>query len=759
MGTLPTAASQENSSQQTANEDTVIEEIIVTAQKRKTPAQDVPISMSVFAGADLEALNLTQVAGVARYTPNLEWDTSFLGASNWSAIFIRGIGHAGNFAEHSTDPGVGVYLDGVYIGRSVGSALSVLDIAQVEVLRGPQGTLFGKNTVGGAVTLVSTRPSGTFSGWADATAGSDNRGDLRLAVNVPITDQVWTRFSAASLNRDGYGKSIQDGTEFGDVNTDSFRGALRWLPGDDLTIDFIADWTRTREASPTGTLVVADADPLSLTGAYNFFVAPTNSVDGFGTGVHWDARFMTPGNFTNYATGESGSDLDTQGVTAIVDWRPGELTFTSISGYRDLDSKWAVDADLSPLTIIEDIIGLEQRQFSQEFNLQGRHGSLDWLVGLYYFDEEASALGGAIIIPEVAAVESDPVFGAPNPLFGIPLSSPPCITSGCWTIVNEHSARSVAAFAHMDYGFSERFNAFGGLRYTSEKRRISNQPGTGLVASNGNSKTFTNASPTLGLQYYLDESLQLYASVSEGFKSGGFNHLVLIPRQDYLPYNPEEVTSYEIGFKASSDRMRLAAAAFYSNYNDIQIAVLNGVEPQTLNAAEAEIRGGELELLAVLTANLKLQAGLGYLDAEYTRLYEAGLAGLVIPVTLDSKLMNTPRWSVNLNLIYSTDLRGIGQLTIRGDYSWRDRIYKDAINTNELVQEPYGILHAGATLVSESRRWEFTLFGDNLTDESYIQSGTANKPDFGLVLANYARPRTWGLRVKYSFGNSGGSIL
>jgi len=754
---LTAANSQETTSRPVNADDTFIDEIVVRAQKRDRAAQDVPISMAVFTGGDLEALNLTNVAQVALYTPNLEWDQSFFGAANSSGIFIRGIGQGANFAEHSSDPGVGVYLDGVYIGRSVGSALGIFDISQVEVLRGPQGTLFGKNTIGGAVTLVSNRPTADFSGWADATAGSDSRSDLRLAVNVPIADQVWTRFSAASLNQDDYGESLQDGTEFGEINTDTVRGALRWLAGDDLTIDFIADWTRTRQASPTNTLVFANADPLSLTGAFNFFVAPTNTVNGFGDGVPWDSRFVTTGNFTNYATGQAGSDLDSQGVTAIVDWRPGELTFTSITAARDLDSFWAMDADLSPLTIIEDVVGLEQRQFSQEFNLQGRHGSLDWLVGLYYFDEEASVFGGAIIVPEVATVEFDPNFGVPNPLFGVPLSSPG-VASGDVPLINTHSASSVAVFTHLEYGFSERLSGFAGLRYTSEEKRVSNPPGTGLVASNGNSETFTSVSPTLGLQFFPNEGLQIYGSVSQGFKSGGFNTLVLVPRQDYLPYSPEEVTSYELGVKASRDRYTVSAAAFFADYEDIQIAVLTGVEPQTLNAAEAEIKGMELELVAALTANLRLQTGVSYLDAKYTRLDDGGLAGLAIPVTLDSKLMDTPQWSFNLNLIYSTDLQRIGRLTIRGDYSWRDESYKDAINTEELVQGAYGLLHAAATLVSENRRWEFTLFGDNLTDEIYIRSGTAAKPNFGLVFANFARPRTWGLRVQYRFGDRNGYV-
>ncbi|MEE8343652.1 MAG: TonB-dependent receptor plug domain-containing protein, partial [Gammaproteobacteria bacterium] len=403
--------------------------------------QDVPISMSVFTDVDLEALQLSNVAEVARYAPNLEWDQSFIGASNSSSIFIRGVGQAANFAEHSSDPGVGVYLDGVYIGRGVGSALGVLDVAQVEVLRGPQGTIFGKNATGGAVTIVTNRPTADFSGWVDVTTGSDKRRDLRFSVNIPITDQVWTRFAASSLNRDGYGRSLQDGTEFGDIDTDFVRGALRWLPEDNLTIDFIADWTRTRESASVSSLVFANADPMSLTGAFNFFVAPTNMVAGFGNGVPWDSRFMTPGKFTNFATGEAGSEFDAKGLTTIVDWRIGELTFTSITSYRDMESLWAADVDLSPLTIIEEIIGLDQDQFSQELNLKGSQGSLDWLLGVYYFDEDATAFGGPIIVPEVATVQFDPLFGVPNPLFGIPLGTG--VSPGNVPLINVHSARTL----------------------------------------------------------------------------------------------------------------------------------------------------------------------------------------------------------------------------------------------------------------------------------------------------------------------------
>ncbi|MCH7508996.1 MAG: TonB-dependent receptor [Proteobacteria bacterium] len=368
-------------------------------------------------------------------------------------------------------------------------------------------------------------------------------------------------------------------------------------------------------------------------------------------------------------------------------------------------------------------------------------------MGLYYFEEEATSSGGALIVPELATVEFDPIFGIPNPLFGVPLSP------GIQPIVNVHRARSAAIFSHIEYEFAESLRGSVGVRYTAEKKRVSNPPGIGLVVSNGDSKSFDNLSPMAAMQYFIDQDLQIYGSISRGFKSGGFNTLVLLPRQDYLPFDPEHVTSYELGVKASRGRFSMDGAIFFLNYDDIQISVLNGVEPQILNAAEAEIKGLEVELAVALTTGLRFEAGVGYLDAKYVKLDQAGLPGLTIPVTLSSKLMNTPEWSINLGLSYSTHLQQIGRLAIRGDYSWRDKTYKDAINTEELIQGAYGLLHAGATLVSNSGRWQFAVSGNNLTNTKYLQSGVAGKPDFGLVAASFARPRHWEVSVRYRFGS------
>ena len=727
------------------DQDIYLEEVLVIGQRRERPLQDVPISITAFDNPEIEALKLTNIAGVARYTPNVVWDQSFLGAGNFSAIFIRGVGQPGNFFESSADPAVGVYLDGVYIGRAIGSVLGINDVEQIEVLRGPQGTLFGRNTTGGAVLVTTRQPGPELSGWGEVTTGSYSRLDARGVLNVPLSSTVFTRFSVSSLNQDGYGTSLQTGAEFGDVNADSARAALRWLARDDLIVDLAYDRNRTRQEAPVITLMFADADPMSLTGAYNFYVAPTNSVEDWGDGIPWDDRFMTSSEFTSFATGQTLTDIDTEGLTATVEWRTGDLTFKSITGYRSLESLWGSDTDLSPSTIIESTIDTDQDQFSQEFTLQGVSGKLDWLAGAYYFEEDVVSQDNfVLIIPEVAKVPADPVYGVPNPLFGVPLSNIGPGTSS--------SAESVAAFFHLNYVVNDRLSAFGGLRYTyEEKTAIDN---SGLVANGQTSETFDNLSPTLGMQYFVDPNLQLYASASQGFKSGGFNTIVLIPRDDFLPFKPEEITAFELGLKMQRERFSLAAATFLYDYEDIQFPVFNNVAPEFRNAAEAEMKGAELELVMAPTSAIMIQAGISYLDAKYTRLDEEDLEGLATPISIDNELPNAPEWTVNFGIRWSTDVGQLGRLTLRGDYSWRDDMYKDAINTPEVRQSAYGLLYAAAEFVSNDARWVITLFGDNLTDERYIMSGGSNKPDFGLAYATYARPRTWGLSVRYNFGQT-----
>jgi iron complex outermembrane receptor protein len=488
---------------------------------------------------------------------------------------------------------------------------------------------------------------------------------------------------------------------------------------------------------------------MSLSGAYNFFVAPTNSVEGFGDGVPWDERFVTDNAFTNYATGDSRSDVDSHGISAIVEWRPGDLRFNSITSYREMESEWALDVDLSPLVILEDKIGTDQWQFSQEVTIQGKSGRLDWLAGLYYFEEEAKGSDSIAFVPELANVEFDPVFGVPNPLFGVPLA-----TNGLELAQPTGRARSLAAFAHLTMELTEELRGFFGVRHTTEDKKAVD-PSMMLVTGGPSTKSFTDTSPTIGLQYFFDPNSQLYASVSQGFKSGGFSTILATPSERFPSFAPEQVTTYELGVKARRDRFDIAAATFFTDFENIQVPVID-VSPQILNAAEAETKGFEIDATAAVNDALSVYAAIGYVDSEYTRLDESGLQGLAVPITLESELQNAPRWSINVGLHYATQLERWGRFSLRGDYAWRDQTYKNPSNTPALVQEELGLLYAAATLETNDGRWLFTLFGDNLTDETYIVAGESNIPQFGLIVATYARPRTWGLSVRYSFGDYSG---
>lgn len=720
-----------------------VEEVIVTAQKREERIQVVPVTVTVFDSANIEARDLDNIAQVAQYTPNTVWDSTFFGSANFSSIFIRGVGQLANFFESSADPSVAVYLDGVYVGRALGSVFGVHDIAQVEVLRGPQGTLFGRNATGGAVTITTERPNGTLNGWADVTNGTDSRLDLRAMLNLPLGERVYARFGATSLNQDGYGASLIDSTEFGDTNLDSARAALRWLPNDDLTVDVSIDWSRSSQRAVSNTLLFAEPGSMSLTAAYNFFVAPTNTVEGFGNGIPFDERFLTESNFTTYGTWPSGSELDSSGITAIVEWRASDLVFKSIASYRELESSWAADVDESPIALIHDAVATDQDQLSLELTLRGVNGPLDWLVGAYYFDENATGFSRIFLVPELLETPQDPVFGTPNPFFGAILGAngpnPPV------------SASSIAPFSHVTYKFNDRWTAFAGLRYTSEKKQVTD-PGTGLVMSGRTSESFSQLTPSAGLQFFPDASTQLYATVSRGFKSGGFNTIVVAPRENYLPFDKETITSYELGVKRVQNRFRISAAAFFSDYEDIQLSVFNFATPEFRNAAEAEIRGVEIEFDANVSDALLLQAGIGYLDAEYVRLDESVLQGLTVPVTLNSEFPNAPEWSAYAGVGYNASFDRLGRLAVRADYAWRDTTFNDAPNTPEISQDAYGTLHAAVSLETPDGRWRVKLFGQNLTDEEYLTTGVSNKPGFGTASGAFARPRNWGLNVRYRFG-------
>ena len=726
-----------------------LEEILVTAQKRVESLQETPISMQAFSGLELESRTAGDISNIADFTPNMEFDTTspISGSSNAAVVFIRGIGQT-DFVLTS-DPGVGIYLDGVYISRAMGGVLDLLDIERVEVLRGPQGTLFGKNTVGGAISVITKKPGPEFELEASVTAGNDDRLDGMLSANIPIIeDSLFLRASLATRNRDGYGDRVLTGESMGDVNSDTVRGSLLWLPREDLELTLSADYTTLNEDLPTSSLIVADPTlgDRNLSSLYNLYATV-----GWLDGPLYNDSWLTGDQNKSNGTAPVGSEADVWGTALTAVWDLPGFSVKSISAYRKSEPSFGRDTDHSPIIILHTSNEMDTDQFSQEFNISGHafDDRLDWLVGAYYFSEDGKDHPRISILPAVYAADQEQVNGAGNGngYLGDPL--PEFSVHG--DIETNNS--SVALFLHNSYMITDKLSTTFGLRYTDEEKKTLLDvyyPTTGekFLPDPNSKETFDDWSPLFGLEYRWSDDLFTYASYSEGFKSGGVVSRYIQPREEPIVFEPEEVKNYEIGVKSEwlDQRLRLNAAAFYMDYTDIQVTVFNNVVPETRNAAEADVYGAELELTALLTEGLLLTGAAGYIDASYNNLDDP-IDG-ELEITEDDWFVNTPEWTASLSLEYLFQLAKLGEMTLRLDYSYRDEVANDAANTPELIEDSLTLWNARVSLLSNDEKWDIAIFGRNLTDEDYLISGVST-PGFGIVEGVYARPREYGLTLKY----------
>lgn len=747
-----------------------IEEITVTARKRAENLQDTPIAITAFSSEGLENRGISDISQIGEYTPNLVFDsTSAIAATSSAAsIYIRGIGQS-DWAL-AVDPGVGLYLDGVYIARSVGGVMDLLDLERVEVLRGPQGTLFGRNTIGGAISLVTKKPGDEFYGDAEISLGRYDRLDARASVNIPIADTLAANIAVSSKKRDGYVENLHPGSpDLGDEDAQSGRLALRWTPSDNFEVNFSADATKEREAPAPNVLLAVDETaifPLAWNGGafpinrYGIpsdpscanMADPSRLSNPLCFNSQWIAgphktysTHTTPNDFVNTNFIGRGmkpeSDLDLWGTSLTAEWAiTDKLTLKSITAYRDLDGYWARDTDHSPLVILQTLNEYEQDQFTQELQLQGTamNERLQWITGLYYFEEEGCHLD----IVELAGAVFD--------------------SGGC--IDNT----SKAVFGQATYDITEKLSVTVGLRWTDEDKRFT--PDSSVAQDNGlgipagvlvlpmeeGKVTDEEVDPYLNIAYRWTESLMTYASYSEGFKGGGFTQRVFPPRTDVPDFQPEFVKAYEVGFKSDwfDNRLRLNGAVFFTDYTDLQVNVdetslgrVGEIGVITRNAAEAEIFGFELELLALPADGWMIEAGVGYLDAEYSEI--SGLAqdaGL----TKGHELVNTPEWSVTTGISYRWEVGGLGTLIPRVDYSYTSKVYNNALNTPLLTQSSVELVNASLAFDSSDEKWSAAIAVHNLTDEDYLVTGN-DDPGSGIIEGVYAMPRTWSVRIKRQF--------
>lgn len=778
--------------------DWLVEEITVTARKREEGLQSTPISISAFSGESLEFRGVDKIDGIADFTPNLSFDNSptFGGASNSAAIYIRGIGQK-DFVP-TVDPGVGLYVDGVYIARSVGGILDLVDVERVEVLRGPQGTLFGRNTIGGAISITTRKPNEEFSGRISATYGTDDRFDVVGSINAPLADNFFSTFSVARKTQDGY-VDRTDGKDLGDEDMLTGRIALRWLPSDAFEVNFSTEGSRNRENGPAFTLIGIDKGPVINrgTGNYDPFTPPMAVINnqmasflagwpapalggpnayppcvarpdmGLGPmGVPSNINMNVPGCYDNrYIHGKNGrnmgtapafSDTDIWAANLTLDWQINEnYSAKSITAYRDLDADFARDGDHSPIHVSQYIDHMKLKQFSQEFQLNGLSldSRLHWVLGLYYFKES----------------------GDNENILDFVMSN---FRSG-GAIDN----KSLAAFFQGTYDISDQLHLTVGIRHTSEDKKFRPdqiilrnyfagsgdpmldapfmQAGERILPFLWKKQSISKNTPMVNLSYDWNDDLMVYGSYSEGFKSGGFTQRVFPPiipgamgypadmtELERIPgFDPEEVKVYELGFKYSTPghRVRLNGAVFHTKYDDLQVQVFTSVAPVTRNAAGASINGFELEMQAVPADGWFLEAAAGYLKAEYDQ---------VDPIDTwlfkKDKFERVPEWSVSAALSRQFDLPDGGTLTPRIDWSWKSKVYNDAFNSPQLTQDSFALVNLNLTYTDKSDHYDIVAAVKNVTDREYMHTGVWGTA-FQTIEGVFDRGRQYSLTVRARF--------
>ncbi|WCL53435.1 TonB-dependent receptor [Gimibacter soli] len=753
---VPAAAA--NAAGQQESSVIMIEEVVVTARKREENMQDTPIAVSAFSEKALERQQINGTTDLDRITPGLQF-TSYgqLSGNNSAAqVFIRGIGQVD--PTGAVDPGVGIYVDDVYMGRSVGGAMDFNDVANVQVLRGPQGTLFGRNTIGGAVILTSNTPGDELGGSAKVRIGSDNQREFSVAADLPLGETLKSRVSVSRRTRDGYVTRLVDGLDLGDTDNWAVKGALRWTPSADVTVTVRADYSKAdengspfvfKEINPNAAFVAAVSVGAGCPGA-TFPPPSTPEIND----PRCANNFWNLGPFTNGGNADVSSKTENWGLSGVIDWTVNDnVSLKSVTAYRDLTWSGVRDADNTPFTILTTDYSSVSKQFSQEFQALFEFGALHGVAGLYYFDEDTNDYVTVFL-------------GAPPPVVAAG-----GVGSRDLQIV-DLSTESWAGFTEWTYDVSDRFSVSGGLRYTEETK------GMQLIAFNIFPSTLPDPDPlptstpalfvepdlfetdfssmtgTLKAQYRWSDSLMTYASWSQGFKSGGYNQRYNAPPPGFLPiaFDEERATNLEAGFKADINRVfRLNGALFHTKYKDIQLIYRLGVVPLLFNAGSATIDGAELEMAFVPTDRFMIEGSLGYLDSKIDEITE--VPGTTATVGPDNRLPFTPKWKGNIGVSYVFPLSGDLELTPRVDLSYTASQFFDAANSIEVAQDK------GVTLVNASLRlaereggWNLTFGIENLTDELYPVAGNSSlSTATGYAEIIYARKRTWFLSAGLEF--------
>jgi len=755
-----------------------IEEIVVTAEKRESALQDTPIAITAVTRDTLEVRGIDDFAQLQFAAPALV----FAEIADMAQITMRGIGV--DISTMDAEPGVALYSDGVYRGGLTSSSSLLFDLERIEVLRGPQGTLYGRNSTGGSLNVISRLPGEEAGFDAAFLYGDYDRTRVELSGDAPLVPgKLSVRGAFAYDAHDGYTDNEFTGREEDDADSKFGKVAAVWNASDTVAVTLRGEYTDSKiggppfivtDDHPVPPLLLSSGNPGGILSIPGTVCGPQSCADLLGLslsppGVGSD----DPRNI--YSDGDTEFNRESWGVSATIDWDISEqVALKSITSYFHIDHKGdQVNNDGVDIAYLEDRFKQKNEEWSQEFTLSGSTGKLDWIGGAYYYHSDINEAFRF----DLPALQStfEALFGllgggGPLPpgslaFFGNRLdNTPSAIPFLDFQLIQE--LQSVAVYGQGTWHFSDRVRGTAGIRWTRDEKDVTqtvvNNIGGDFCRDVDLDNDWSEVTGKVGLDVDVGQNSLVYAAVSTGFKAGGFNG-----GQCNNPYDPEKLTAYEIGSKSRflDNTLQLNLSAFYYNYKDLQARLFINNASIVQNAADAKSYGFEAEWLWLVGADFRIDGSLSLLSAEFKDFLSTDPLNPQIgmdcnPVTgLDclqdlsgNDLLRAPATKVSMTAEYDLRLGGAGTLTVRGEYAFTDKMYHTVFNNDFARQDSYSLWNARLIWTPP----EGTLAGvrviafmENIGDEDYVMIHAPNATTGG-TLTQYGPPRTWGLQVRYS---------
>lgn len=695
-----------------------LEEVVVTAQKREQNLSDVSISINAFAGDDISALGLIRPADIAAYTPGM-YVKPTVGDQN-PVITVRGVGF--NDFTPIQNPGVGVYVDQVIVPYHPMMSFQLLDLARVEVLKGPQGTLYGRNSTAGAINFVSNKPTQETSGHVDLGYSSWDTIDAEVAVGGGLSEQLSARLAVNYRDRgDSYQKNRANRDDnIGEQERLAYRLSLLWEQegfdallnihgGKDesgqVALEHLASFDATTFAEPCAPVAAGNRAEGACVNAAGYFDPDSDPYEG------------------DYSVSNGGTDNDSLGFGLTMNFELSEsLTLTSVTGYDEYERDQLQDIDASPLIFLDNSFQDDTESLSQELRLTSTGDAVKWVAGVFYSDDSVEAIQRV------------------NSAQGI----------GAGTIVNDQDSESLALFVNAEFDLSEQWTVLAGLRYTDEEKEWrggSLAPGLGVNNFASDSIDDTDLSGQLGLEFRPNDDHLLYLKASKGFRSGGFPGGFTASPQQLEAFDSETVYAYEAGTKSLmlDGSLQLNAAVYYYDWQDLQTQFTEArdglISLFLTNAGDADIYGLDLDFSWAVTEQFSLRGGINLMDSEVSS-SDPRLDG--------NELANAPELTYNLIAAYTVPLDSY-QLTFSVDTTYTDERYFTSDNLEVFTGDDYALYNARIELLPDSELWQVAVWGRNLSDEEYRTEGFNQFGLFGSSYHAYGEPRSAGISLSYNF--------